>query len=365
MRTIAAHLRREGPNNPFPGLAAAERKTGRKLHHQLGSNEGLDMAHHALQAQFGDQVAALARRYSDAECYELRRLLAAHLNIDNDEIVVDAGADSLLALSLRALCEPGTTVVCSAGTYPTFSYFAQSNGCRLIEPRYIDTHDTLAPDLAALNEAAHLHHARLVYLANPDNPSGYTYSHADIVTLRDSLPEQCSLLLDEAYYEFSAEEDSQPLEGVIRLRTFSKAYGLAGLRVGYAIAEKDLIEVMLKARIHYAVASVSLAAAEFLLTQQQEVQTHIDQVVAQREKLTQLLSSKGLTVFPSVTNFVALRLENAAQAAAAQQALLDQDVIVHRPPHPALGHILRITTVADALQPGRLDALFDVIGAAE
>lgn len=361
MRTIAAHLYRKGPHNPFPGLAAAKRKTGQKLHHQLGSNEGLDMAHHALKAQFGDQVAALSRRYADAECHELRRLLAAHLDIDKDEIVVDAGADSLLALSLRTLCEPGTTVVCSAGTYPTFSYFAQGNGCRLVEPRYLDTDETLAPDLAALSEAAHLHHARLVYLANPDNPSGYSYSHADIIKLRDSLPEQCSLLLDEAYYEFNDEEESRPLEGVIRLRTFSKAYGMAGLRVGYAIAEKSLIDVMLKVRIHYAVASVSLAAAEFILTQQQEVQAHIDQVVEQRERLTQLLTSKGLTVFPSATNFVAVRLENTAQATEAQRRLLEQDVIVHRPPHPSLGHILRITAVADALAPGRLDALFDVI----
>lgn len=357
MRPIARHLEGEGPHNPFPGLAAAERKMGRKLPYQLGSNEGLDIPLKALSETFGHEVATLARRYADAESHDLRVQLSERLAIGRDDLVVDAGADSLMALSLRTLCEPGDVAITSKGTYPTFSYFAQSTGCRLIEAFYKEQAGVLAPDLDALVEMAHHHHARLVYLANPDNPSGYLYSMAEIIALRDQLPGDCWLLLDEAYYEFHDENHSQPLEGIIRLRTFSKAYGLAGLRIGYAIADPEVIKAMLKARIHYAVASVSLAAAEFQLNQQEEVKAHIAQVAHQREQLIRRLEAANVQVYPSATNFVAVNLDSAEEAARVQGELLAQDVIVHRPPHPALGHILRITSVADALTEGRLAPL--------
>ncbi|ANF56707.1 pyridoxal phosphate-dependent aminotransferase [Halotalea alkalilenta] len=362
MRAIAAHLDREGPSNPFPGLAALERRLGRKLPHQLGSNEGLDMPHVALTKAMGAEVARLARRYGDAQAFELRRRLSARLEVPIEALLVDAGADSLIALALRTLCEPGSVAVAAAGTYPTFSYFAQSTGCRLIEPSYREAKGVLAPDLDALIEAAHQRHARLVYLANPDNPSGHLFDDAEIERLRDQLPGDCSLLLDEAYHDFRADAaGSAPLEGVIRLRTFSKAHGLAGLRIGFAIAEPALVEAMLKARIHYAVASLSLAAAELVLDHDDEVREHIEAVTERRERLTAMLREAGLDVLPSATNFIAVRLADAQSAEAVQRALLERDVVVHRPPHPALGHVLRISTVEDALVPGRLAPLLEAV----
>ncbi|MGJ8525797.1 Histidinol-phosphate aminotransferase [Halomonadaceae bacterium LMG 33818] len=355
MRSFAAHLDREGPHNPFPGLAALERKLGRHLQHQLGSNEGLDMPHKSLRKMYGDNVAALARRYSDSQCYDLRQSLAALLDIQADQIIVDAGADSLIALCLRAFCEPGDIAIAAAGTYPTFSYFAQSTGCQLIEPHYKEGPGLLAPNLDALVEAAQQHKARVVYLANPDNPSGHLFSSAEIRTFKDRLPADTTLILDEAYHEFQEEKDNTPIEGAIRLRTFSKAYGMAGLRVGYAIANEDVIQLLMKARIHYSVASVSLAIAEMMVLEQDEVHAHIEQVKKNRAQLTALLESKGLEVLPSATNFVAVRFQSAEDASNAQKALLAKDVIVHRPPHPALGHILRITTVEDALTPSHWD----------
>ncbi|BBI48566.1 hypothetical protein HORIV_09870 [Vreelandella olivaria] len=101
-----------------------------------------------------------------------------------ETLLVDAGADSLIALALRTTCEPGETVVSTAGTYPTLGYFAKGQGCRLIEPSYFEAPGVLAPDLEALAAAAHKENARLVYLANPDNPSGHLHSDSAILAAR-------------------------------------------------------------------------------------------------------------------------------------------------------------------------------------
>ncbi|MCM5704192.1 pyridoxal phosphate-dependent aminotransferase [Larsenimonas salina] len=362
MSRFAPQLDDEHPKNPFPGLKALERRLGRTLPHQLGSNEGLDMPHNALAAVLGERAAHLARAYGDAEAFEVRTRLAGRLDVALETLMVDAGADSLMALTLRACCAPGDTVVTSAGTYPTFAYFARGHGCALEEVPYGLEGGALMPDIDALCARANASNARLVYLANPDNPTGALIEVERIEELARRLPEQCWLLLDEAYFDFCAERiESRPLPGVIRLRTFSKAHGLAGLRIGYALAEPETVRALNAVRIHYAVSSLALDAATTLLDHDEEVQTHIQDVIARRERLSANLRAHGVSVLPSVTNFVTIVTDDAETATDGQHALLEAGVIVHRPPHPALGHLLRISAVEDALMPGRLDPLLDIL----
>lgn len=361
----ASHLYRKGPDNPFPGLKALERRLGREIPHRLGSNEGLDMPHRALAARFGDKLVELARSYGDAEAMGVRLRLSQTTGSPLDSLLVDAGADSLIALALRAVCDRDSRVITSAGTYPTFNYFAEGQGCAVHEVAYLEREGVLAPDLAALANAAHAHQARLVYLANPDNPSGHLHDDEAIGELRRALPEACTLLLDEAYHDFRTDfqEGSGPAgsdqvrPGIVRLRTLSKAHGLAGLRVGYMVAEPELIQVMHKVRIHYAVSSLSLAAAEILLDHPDETRQHIGDVIERRNRLTHWLRGLGADVPDSATNFVAVRLPSSQLAQRIHSELLEAGSLIHRPPHPALGHVLRISAVEDALAPGRLAAL--------
>ena len=352
------HLTGEGPVNPFPGIKVLERKLGRELPHRLGSNEGLDMPHRALREHFGDAVAQHVYCYGDAEALGVRQRLSAQQNIPLDHLLVDAGADSLIALALRTTCTAGDAVVSTAGTYPTFGYFAQGQGCHLIEPSYHEAPGVLAPDLEALAAAAHQEEARLVYLANP---SGHLHSDSAILKLREALPDECWLLLDEAYGDFRDDAGSeflgQALPGVIRLRTLSKAHGLAGMRIGYAIAEPDVLAMMMKVRIHYAVSSFTQAAAEVVLDHPDEVRQHIEAVKARREQLALHFTALGADVLPSATNFVGIRLPSAELAAAVHQELLAEGVLVARLAHPELANVIRITAVEDALAPGRLATL--------
>ncbi|TVU72019.1 pyridoxal phosphate-dependent aminotransferase [Cobetia crustatorum] len=365
-RRFLAHLYQDGPHNPFPGIKALERRLGHSLPYQYGSNEGLDMPHRELSGALGSALAGLSRSYSDADAWQLRQQLAVHLSISMESLLVDAGADSLLALAIRATVTVGERVVTSAGTYPTLAYFARAQGAEVIEVPYSEAFadaandGQLAPDLAALAAAAHEHDARIVYLANPDNPSGHLHTDAAVRTLRDALPEHCSLLLDEAYHDFrddAATADSAPMTATFRLRTFSKAYGLAGLRLGFMIADPADIALLMKVRIHYAVSAPALAAGELLLSHPDEAAAHVTSVIEVRERLAAHLRSFGGEVLPSATNFICVRLKSAEQAAQVQQLLLSEGVLINRPPHPALGHILRISTLEDSLVPGRLTHL--------
>lgn len=359
------HLTGDGPTNPFPGVRVLERRLGREIPHQLGSNEGLDMPHRALRDHFGDAMAAHVYSYGDAEALGIRRRLHDQQGVPVDAMLVDAGADSLIALALRALVEPGAKVVGTAGTYPTFGYFARGQGCRLLEVPYDEGPGRLAPDLEALAATARDEGARLVYLANPDNPGGHLHTDADVLALRRGLPDDCWLLLDEAYHDFRDDADGEfgrrVLPGVVRLRTLSKAHGLAGLRVGYAIAEPETLAVMMKVRIHYAVSTLTQAAAEVVLDHPDEVRAHVAAVRERRERLAAHLRELGADVLPSATNFVGLRLPGAELAGRVHQALLDDGKLIARPADPALGHVLRITAVEDALVPGRLAILEETL----
>ncbi|APX93427.1 aminotransferase [Halomonas sp. 1513] len=361
MPTFPKHLRGDGPHNPFPGVRVLERRLGREIPDQLGSNEGLDMPHRALREHFGDAMAEHVYSYGDAEALGIRQRLAEQKGIALDAMLVDAGADSLIALALRATVVFGECVVATAGTYPTFGYFARGQGCQLVEVAYDEGPGRLAPDLDALARAAHDHQARLVYLANPDNPSGHLHDDDAILSLRAALPDDCWLLLDEAYHDFREDADGEfgrrVLPGVIRLRTLSKAHGLAGLRVGYAIAEAETLAVMMKVRIHYAVSTLTQAAAEVVLDAPHESDAHVRAVRERRERLSEHFRALGADVLPSATNFVGLRLPSAELAERVHREMLEAGKLIARPADPALGHVLRVTAVENALKPGQLAIL--------
>ena len=361
--------------NPFPGIVALERQLGKSIVHRIGSNEALPMVQAELAARFGTAFGELARLYPDPSALVLRELVAEQLQVSPNELLFDAGADSLILLALRTVCEPGDVVVTSAGTYPTFKYFAEGLGAQIVEVPYRDgiAHGEptlLQPDLMALAESARQHQAKLVYLANPDNPTGHGFAQAELHQLRAALPEHCLLLLDEAYIDFSSISTSVPTSiaspshwpNTVRLRTLSKAYAAAGLRLGYAVAEQEWISCANQLRIHYAVSNVAHAAGAMLLRDRAFKQQLVQQTLALRQQLAQAITaanagSGDVVVLPSSTNFLALRYRDPATAASRQQRLWAMQAAVHRPPHPALQHLLRVTACPAALAPDIVAAL--------
>jgi histidinol-phosphate aminotransferase len=290
---------------PFTGPEALERRTGIPFRARLGANESLfgpsPAAIAAMQA-----AAADAWMYGDPENHDLKQALAAHHGVTPAHVAVGPGIDGLLGLICRLTLEPGAAVVTSHGAYPTFNFHVAGSGGVLTRVPYRGDHE----DPAALLEAAKATDARLLYFANPDNPMGSHHPAAVIEEMVANLPEATLLLLDEAYADL-APPGAVPVIAadhpqVIRLRTFSKGYGLAGARVGYAITDPELALAFDKIRDHFGMARVSQAGALAALADQEWLAAVQARTLTARARLSAIAAQNGLVALPSATNFVTI-----------------------------------------------------------
>lgn len=327
---------------PFVAPEALQRKSGQTFRLRLGANEStFGPAPRAL-----DAMRAAADRvsyYADPENYDLRVALAAHHGVSPDEIVVASGIDDLLGLVVRAYLAPGDVAVTSLGGYPTFNYHVDGFGGRLERAPYRDDRN----DLEALAALARQHHARLVFLANPDNPTGSWYDADAIRAFLDALPEGALLLLDEAYGEFAPAAEMLPLDTsdqrIIRLRTFSKAYGMAGARIGYAIGSKEMINAFERIRLHFGVNLVAQEGALAALADTAYLTLVVAEVAQGREEYAALGRELGLPPLPSSTNFVTFDTGGPTRARALVEALAARDVFIRMPGAPPLDRCIRVT----------------------
>ncbi len=291
---------------PFVGPEAIERATGRPFAARIGANENVFGPSPAAVAAMAEALAEVWI-YGDPENHDLKAALAEKHSVAPENIVVGEGIDGLLGLLVRLLVSPGTPVVVSNGGYPTFIYHVNGFGGRLVTVPYRE--DDRA-DLQGLAAAARESGAPLVYVANPDNPMGTWHDAAALRRMIDALPEDAVLCLDEAYIEFAPEGTAPPIDvsdpRVIRMRTFSKAYGLAGLRVGYAIGHRDLIAAFDKVRNHFGVNRLGQIAALAALQDEAWLTETVRRVRASCEEIAAIARGCGLSPLPSATNFVAI-----------------------------------------------------------
>ena len=254
------------------------------------------------------------------------------------------GIDGLFGYLVRLFVGPGDKVVTSAGAYPTFNFHVAGYGGELITVPYRDDHE----DTEALIEAAKLHNPKLVYLANPDNPMG-TWWQAEVVeAMVEKMPSESLLVLDEAYGEFAPEgvmPSIDPFDSrVLRFRTFSKAYGLAGIRVGYAIGEATLINDFNKIRNHFGLGCVAQAACVAALSDTSHLNSVVARVREARERLYQIASDNGLEALASATNFVAIDCGRDGDfAKAVLDNLVAQGIFVRMPGVAPLNRCIRVS----------------------
>ena len=328
---------------PFVGPEAQERARGRPFRARLGANESVfGPSPAAVEAM--RRAAPEAWMYCDPNIHELRQALARHHGLPPEAIVVGEGIDGLLGYAVRLFVEPGDTVVTSLGAYPTFNYHVAGYGGQLAAVPYRD--DAEDPD--ALAAAAHEHRPKLVFLANPDNPMGSWHGAARVEALLEALPRGTLLVLDEAYAEF-APHGTAPAwnpddRRVIRFRTFSKAYGLAGLRVAYAVAHPETAAAFDRVRNHFGVSRIAQEAAVAALGDAEHLTAVVGQVSAARRRIAAIAADNGLAALPSATNFVTIDCgRDGAFARGVLRELLARDVFVRMPGVPPLDRCIRIS----------------------
>ena len=294
---------------PFVGPEAQERARGCAFKARLGANESVfgpsPKAIAAMQA-----ATSGAWMYGDPESHDLRQALARHLEMDPAHIMIGEGIDGLLGLVVRLFIGAGEPVVTSAGAYPTFNYHVAGYGGTLHTVPYTGDHEDPARLIAKAKEVG----AKLIYIANPDNPMGTVHAAREIERMVASVPDDCLLILDEAYIEFAPEgtiPSLSPIDPrVIRMRTFSKAYGLAGARVGYAVCTPSVSSAFNKVRNHFGMSRVSLAGALAALSDDAHLANILSSVEKSRSQISSIALQNGLTPLPSATNFVAIDCGN-------------------------------------------------------
>lgn len=290
---------------PFVGPETQERDRNSVFKARLGANENVfGPSPRAIEAM--QKAAQDLWMYADPENHDLRHALADHHGIDADNIMIDAGIDTLLGVLVRLLIGAGDAVVTSAGAYPTFNYHVAGFGGVLHQVPYTGDYEDPERLIAKAKEVG----AKLIYLANPDNPMGSHHAAQTITRLIANVPDGALLILDEAYIEFAPEDAAPKWEPddprVIRMRTFSKAYGLAGARVGYAVGAKPLITAFNKVRNHFGMNRASQAGALAALEDQSWLQNIQSSVATARETIGRIALKNGLIPLPSATNFVAI-----------------------------------------------------------
>ncbi|MEM9726318.1 MAG: aminotransferase class I/II-fold pyridoxal phosphate-dependent enzyme, partial [Pseudomonadota bacterium] len=291
---------------PFVGPETLERARGRPFEARLGANENGFGPSPAVREALA-RAASEAWMYGDPEGGALRAALAERLDAPLEAIVLSEGIDGLLGLACRLALPPGAVAVSSLGGYPTFAYHVIGHGARLAAVPYREDRC----DLQGLAAAARDEGARVVYLANPDNPMGAQWSAEAVDRFIDATPEHCLILLDEAYLE-TAEGAAPPIAAdltrpnLVRLRTFSKAHGLAGMRVGYAIGAPETVAAFHKVRNHFGVGRLAQIAALAALQDEAGLGALVRAIAESRLRIAEIAEASGLTTLPSSANFVAV-----------------------------------------------------------
>lgn len=328
---------------PFVGPEAQERARGRPFKARLGANESLfGPSPRAIQVM---QEAALEQwKYSDPENWDLRTAIARFHGVGSGEVVIGEGIDGLLGLAVKLAADPGAVVVTSDGAYPTFNFHVAGHGCRLIKVPFRDDKE----DLGALLDVAVREQAAVLYVSNPNNPMGSWWPAFEIERLIAALPPGLLLLLDEAYCD-TAPKDAVPAidtgnPQVLRFRTFSKAYGLAGARIGYAIGEARLIGEFEKVRNHYGINRVGQLGALAALEDQDHLRDVVQKIDTARVELSAIARKAGLSPLPSAANFVTMDcMRDGAFAKAVLDGLLARDVFARKPQVAPLDRCIRVS----------------------
>lgn len=328
---------------PFVGPEAQERARGRAFRARIGANEsGFGPSPATVDAM--REAATDVWKYGDPENHELKAALGRHLGVPAASIAVGGGVDGLLGLIVRLYVEAGQPVVTSLGGYPTFNYHVAGYGGRLVTVPYADDRE----DLDGLLAAVRRENAPLVYLANPDNPMGTWWEADEISRLIEALPETTMLVLDEAYGETAPASAIPPLDvsrpNVLRMRTFSKAYGLAGMRCGYAVGEADAIRAFDKVRDHFGMCRMTQAAALAALADTDYLAATLERIAGSRARIAEIAAASGLSCLPSATNFVAIDCGRDGDfALAVLQELVERDIFVRKPGAPGLDRCIRVS----------------------
>lgn len=349
------------PYPPGKPLEELERELGISGAVKLASNENpLGPSPKAIAAL--REMLPNIHRYPDGSGYYLKRALAEKLNVRMEQIVLGNGSNEIIELAVRTFLQPGMEAVFSNPTFLVYSKVVQGGGGAVTQVPLKNYRHDLSGLRTAVSEKT-----RLLFIDNPNNPTGTLTSTSDLKAFLSDIPEEVVVIMDEAYIDFVRSGDLldpvEIMEGgrpVIFLRTFSKAYGLAGLRVGFGLAHQELVDYMDRVRQPFNVNKLAQAGALAALEDDDFYRKTLQVTWDGLEWLSNEVKAMGLKPFPTETNF--MMIEIGCSAKEVSDKLLHEGVIARSLSSYGLDRVLRINAGLPEENRRFVDALKKVMG---
>ena len=340
---VAEHIRTLVPYVPGKPIEEVERELGIKGVIKLASNESpFEPSPKVLQAI--KKASTSINRYPDGDCFYLREQLAKHLKVKSRQLIFGNGSDEIIVLVVRAFVAEGDEVILAKPSFLVYDIASRLAGAKI---HAIALQDDFQYDLAAMKKAV-TPKTKVIFLGNPDNPSGMYIAKKDMLDFLKDLSRDIVVLIDEAYFEYVKAADYgyslellKTYKNVIVTRTFSKMYGLAGLRVGYGIADEEMIDVLNRIREPFNVNSIAQVAAVACLKDQTYYKKVAATVNAQRTYLYAQLKRLKLNFVKTCTNFILIK--TAQSGAELMKKLMHKGVIVRDMGFWGLENYIRVT----------------------
>ncbi len=315
------------PYIPGKPIDEVRRELGLKSVIKLASNENPYPPSPKVLAAM-NAAAKVINRYPDGGCFQLRRALAKKLKIDDDQLIFGNGSDEIITLAVRAFAGQGDEIIIAKPSFLIYEIAAVLSGAKLHQVPLKNFRYDLPAMKAKINSRT-----RLIFIGNPDNPAGTYVNAAQTQEFLRAVPSGAVVFFDEAYFEYVRAQDYPDTLALMKkhpqlivTRTFSKMYGLAGLRLGYGIAARGVIDVLNRLREPFNVNSMAQTAALAVLQDEAYYRKIAGQTEAQRQYLYRCLKDLGMDFEESFTNFILIRVGSDSSRAAA--GLLRKGIIV-------------------------------------
>jgi histidinol-phosphate aminotransferase len=356
MPLVPPYIESLRPYEPGRSIEEVQRTYGLDRVAKLASNENpLGPSPLAMEA-IRQHVAGI--NYYPNGGLDLRERLAEEFDLKVGNVIVGAGSDGIMSSIIRTFLCDDDEVLTTESAFIGFQVLARSRGVAYRTVPYREWHYDLEALAAAITEKT-----KIIYLANPNNPTGTIFTRHEFDRFYAHVPERVLIILDEAYFEYAQDNHRYPdsmhyrYDNVITLRTFSKIYGLAGVRIGYGFAHEELITNLLKVKLPFEPSTLAQVAGIAALDDTEFVHRSLELNVRGRRLITEGLRKMGFEVIPSEANFVMAPLESAAAGTWLTEELLKRGIIVRQITAFGLPHAIRISTGTDEENHMLLEAL--------
>ena len=343
MALVPKHIKNLLPYKAGKPISDVKRQLGLKNIIKLASNEN-PLGPSLMAVNAVKEILLETHRYPDSNGYDLRTKLAKKFDLNIDNVIIGGGSEGIMSVIMRTFLSSKDEIIASKNSFIGFRVLANASGIKTNWVSMKNYYYDLESMAKKIND-----NTKVIYLANPDNPTGTYFNKNSFDNFMDKVPSRVIVILDEAYFEYASHIDDYPdsmhyrYDNVITLRTFSKIHGLAGFRVGYGFANNNLIGNLMKVKLPFEPSTLGQVAACASLKDEKHLISSIQINNSEKIKLESFFEENNIKYIPSITNFLTLKFNSSSKAEKFCDNLLKKGIILRNLSSFGLPECVRVT----------------------